>query len=127
MTTLQEAIAGALANGGRPHRVLNEAQMEAVVNAVTDWIKLPDGDALDVWSREVAPGGMVCAVCGMPTESEPCEEHQPAAWARMEGELDPTPQSDYPCQEFAWYHDGSREMAANASGTSIPKCPGCGQ
>lgn len=28
-----------------------------------------------VWSDAVAPGGYVCAVCGMPVESEPCPEH----------------------------------------------------
>ena len=30
----------------------------------------------DVWDASVAPGGYVCAACGMPTESEPCSEHQ---------------------------------------------------
>lgn len=43
-----------------------------------------DGDihflaAEDVWDDSVAPGGYVCAECGMPTESEPCAEHQPEA------------------------------------------------
>lgn len=34
-----------------------------------------------VWSEDVWPGGMVCAVpvpggvCGMPVETEPCREH----------------------------------------------------
>lgn len=27
------------------------------------------------WSNECAPGGMVCAECGVPVESEPCELH----------------------------------------------------
>lgn len=27
------------------------------------------------WSDECAPGGMVCAECGVPVESEPCELH----------------------------------------------------
>ena len=37
-------------------------------------------DAADVWDSTVAPGGYVCAGCGVPTESEPCEKHQPAAY-----------------------------------------------
>ncbi|MEQ6899257.1 hypothetical protein [Microbacterium sp. KR10-403] len=31
-------------------------------------------------------GGYVCCVCEMPTESEPCREHQPNAWAAAAGE-----------------------------------------
>jgi hypothetical protein len=27
------------------------------------------------WDDSVAPGGMVCTVCGAPVESEPCWEH----------------------------------------------------
>ncbi len=27
------------------------------------------------WDDSVAPGGWVCATCGMPVESEPCAEH----------------------------------------------------
>jgi hypothetical protein len=42
----------------------------------------PAKDAPDVWSDELPPGGMVCGVCGQPTESEPCAEHQPIAAAR---------------------------------------------
>lgn len=43
-----------------------------------------------------------CAVCKLPTESEPCREHQPNAWAQVQGEvyLDPVPsphrESDVP-------------------------------
>jgi hypothetical protein len=33
--------------------------------------------AESVWDASVPPGGMVCAACGMPTESEPCAQHQP--------------------------------------------------
>lgn len=35
-----------------------------------------------VWDDSVAPGGWVCSACGMPTESEPCGEHQsmPDQW-----------------------------------------------
>lgn len=32
----------------------------------------------------------VCAECGTPVESEPCEEHQPAAYARCIGSADPS-------------------------------------
>lgn len=42
-------------------------------------------DAPEVWSGEVPPGGFVCSVCGTPVESEPCREHMPLAYARMEG------------------------------------------
>lgn len=34
-----------------------------------------------VWDGSVAPGGWVCSVCGMPTESEPCVDHQVAGEA----------------------------------------------
>jgi hypothetical protein len=43
-------------------------------------------EADDTWDRTVPPGGNVCAVCGTPTETEPCREHQPQAWARCRGE-----------------------------------------
>ncbi|MBF6213727.1 hypothetical protein IU487_22175 [Nocardia puris] len=32
-----------------------------------------------VWSDLAPPGGWVCAVCGVPVESEPCSEHEPPA------------------------------------------------
>jgi len=35
--------------------------------------------APDVWMSYPLPGGYVCGACGMPTESEPCAEHQPEA------------------------------------------------
>lgn len=38
----------------------------------------------EVWSDEVPPGGIVCSICGIPVESEPCPQHAPAApigWA----------------------------------------------
>lgn len=43
----------------------------------------PEPDAPDVWSAEWPPGGYVCKVCGTPTESEPCQDHQPHAYAAM--------------------------------------------
>ncbi len=45
-------------------------------------------DVADVWDDGLPPGGYVCAACGQPTESEPCEEHQPIAWADMMGDPD---------------------------------------
>ena len=36
----------------------------------------PMGRAESTWDDLVAPGGFVCAVCGTPTESEPCPDHQ---------------------------------------------------
>jgi hypothetical protein len=41
-------------------------------------------DAQDRWDNDVPPGGNVCAVCGTPTETEPCREHQPQAWEAMQ-------------------------------------------
>jgi hypothetical protein len=35
-----------------------------------------DPDVPSVW-REA---GYVCAACGWPTETMPCEDHQPEAW-----------------------------------------------
>lgn len=43
----------------------------------------PAGDAPSVWSDDLPPGGNVCSVCGWPTESEPCREHQPGAYAEQ--------------------------------------------
>lgn len=44
----------------------------------------PDAEDMHVYAHEFDPiGGFVCSVCGMPTESEPCPEHQPAAYSRM--------------------------------------------
>jgi hypothetical protein len=33
----------------------------------------PTPAAREVWDDSAAPGGYVCSVCGMPSESEPCE------------------------------------------------------
>jgi hypothetical protein len=41
-------------------------------------------DARNVWDPAVPPGGFVCSVCGWPTESEPCQEHQPIAYAEVD-------------------------------------------
>lgn len=35
------------------------------------------GLALEAWDDSVPPGGMVCAVCGVPVESERCPQHGP--------------------------------------------------
>lgn len=46
----------------------------------------PEADAPDmhVYAHEFDPiGGYVCSACGVPVESEPCQEHQPAAYARF--------------------------------------------
>ncbi|WP_104087272.1 hypothetical protein [Arthrobacter sp. GMC3] len=48
----------------------------------TRWSRARE-DALDEWSAACPPGGFVCSECGMPTESEPCEEHQKNAWKAM--------------------------------------------
>lgn len=42
------------------------------------------GDAVDEWTIVPLPGGYVCSACGMPVESEPCRDHQPHAWGRIE-------------------------------------------
>lgn len=34
----------------------------------------------EVWDPAVPPGGFVCGECGMPVESEPCDEHAPEDW-----------------------------------------------
>ena len=40
-----------------------------------------DGSPYERWDSSVPPGGMVCRVCGVPVESEPCMEHNPLAVA----------------------------------------------
>lgn len=43
-----------------------------------------DAENMHVYAHEFDPiGGFVCAECGMPTESEPCKEHQPIAYSKM--------------------------------------------
>jgi hypothetical protein len=43
----------------------------------------------ETWSAEVPPGGMVCADCGEPVESEPCPDHHPRLVAdRLRAERD---------------------------------------
>lgn len=42
-------------------------------------------DAPDQWVVINGLGGYVCSTCGDPVESEPCPEHQPAAYARCVG------------------------------------------
>lgn len=39
-------------------------------------------DAPDEFIELNGMGGFVCSVCGVPVESEPCEIHQPDAYAR---------------------------------------------
>ena len=46
-----------------------------VVDAPDKHIYLNDADPI---------GGYVCATCEMPTETEPCAEHQPNAYAAMD-------------------------------------------
>lgn len=41
-----------------------------------------------VWDDAVPPGGFVCNLCGMPTESEPCPDHAPQADSRTDVGLD---------------------------------------
>ena len=40
-------------------------------------------DAADEWIVINGMGGYVCSACGMPVESEPCQEHQPEAFAKL--------------------------------------------
>lgn len=40
-------------------------------------------EAQSIWDDSWPPGGYVCAACSTPTESEPCQDHQPIAWAAM--------------------------------------------
>lgn len=42
------------------------------------------GDAPDEWVADLPPGGYVCSVCKTPVESEPCPEHQPRAYSRID-------------------------------------------
>ncbi|WP_159702426.1 hypothetical protein [Arthrobacter sp. 18067] len=44
----------------------------------------PDAEDMHVYAHEFDPiGGFVCGECGTPTETEPCQEHQPIAYSRM--------------------------------------------
>jgi hypothetical protein len=54
-------------------------------------IPVPDfpdaGETLVIVDPVIGGGVYCCAVCGTPTESEPCREHQPNAFAQATGEL----------------------------------------
>lgn len=52
---------------------------DSIVIARRDFEK----DAAAEWVVHYGIGGWVCSECGMPVESEPCEEHQPLAYGAM--------------------------------------------
>jgi hypothetical protein len=60
-----------------------------VVEHEEQMVEAQRGDAPTVWDSSVAPGGLMCAPCGTPVESEPCREHQPRAYAEAVGETRP--------------------------------------
>lgn len=56
-----------------------------------------DWDAPDRWIIHNEVGGYVCSRCGMPTETEPCPDHQPIAYARC-NEIPTDPALDTGCE-----------------------------
>lgn len=60
-------------------KTLNVAIPDPDPDPVADVVE----DAADVWDGSIPPGGYVCFVCKTPTESEPCQEHQPIAYGRI--------------------------------------------
>lgn len=63
---------------------MTDLEAVAAAMAATEGYALlpPAGDEPDVWHN----GGWVCRSCGQPTETEPCEQHQPTAWAELEAD-----------------------------------------
>ena len=66
-----------------PYPVIKFALRDVEPGRFVDGQFVPDADVPDsagardgsaVWDGGVAPGGFVCAVCGVPVESEPCPE-----------------------------------------------------
>jgi hypothetical protein len=88
MKTLEEYIREKMAGTTQP-RELSDVQMDAVTAAVTEWHQslyngtVYGGDCPSIWDASIPPGGQICSVCGTPTESEPCEKHQPLQFARI--------------------------------------------
>ncbi|QGJ96528.1 hypothetical protein SEA_BEATUSCOMEDENTI_89 [Arthrobacter phage BeatusComedenti] len=83
MKTLEEQVREKMLATTQP-RELSDVQMEAVTSAVSDWYReIFEKDVPHVWDGTHPPGGYVCSICGTPTESEPCEKHQGAAFGSM--------------------------------------------
>lgn len=61
-------------------RILDAGPAGLIVYCDLDWPTRENGDAEDVMGST----GIiwVCAACGTPIESEPCEDHQPIAYTR---------------------------------------------
>lgn len=83
MTTLEERIKKELLASTQP-RELSDVQMGAVTKAVADWYReIFEKDVPHIWDGTIPPGGYVCSICGTPVESEPCQQHQGAAYGSM--------------------------------------------
>lgn len=52
------------------------------LSTMPDELLSPAGDEPDVWHN----GGWVCRACGTPTDTVPCDVHQPVASAEMEAQ-----------------------------------------
>lgn len=62
------------------------------------------GDEPDVWHN----GGWVCRACGEPTETVPCEQHQPTAW--QDQFMDDPHDTQHP-----WWHEGCSQCVERAN------------
>lgn len=52
------------------HRIHDRADMPPSIRTITEHALRAER-----WDDSVPPGGWVCAVCGLPCESEPCPDH----------------------------------------------------
>lgn len=57
--------------------------VEDLVRELAEAHEATDQDVDDKWVTVVGIGGLVCSACETPVESEPCELHQPHAYANQ--------------------------------------------
>jgi hypothetical protein len=92
MSTLADALEAyelAIANGAPSIDIaLRFAELKDANHAYVHELAAAEEATARVWGQLLpcldAPDECVtiCSTCGMPTESEPCEKHQPVAYAR---------------------------------------------
>ena len=84
---IRSVIAGLMPKHAGPYTVVEDAllrvgeQLDRLAVNVCYWRDRAYAAENVLWDESVAPGGEVCATCGVPVESEPCAAHSPALTA----------------------------------------------
>ncbi|WP_030667913.1 hypothetical protein [Streptomyces rimosus] len=80
---LRRAVVAALLVLARQQHRIGELEQEAarLAQERRSWMCRYYEESRTYWDAELPPGGVCCADCGQPVESEPCPEHHPATVA----------------------------------------------